>query len=698
METNSDEFEEFQKSSNTVWKHFLRSADRETGKCKLCNAFIKTSGRSTTGLHTHLRTKHGIDTKSLKPSKIPNPHNESTSNEESFDAAIATPSQSKIITFVHDKDDVKDRPAKRSKITDYFEVIDPVPRMVSRMLAHDGLLFKIFTTSEDMKDLCVNAGYTLPDSLISTKEMVMKYGSDVKKRFVQKFLRLKNNNGQKFNLTVDEWTTMDNRRYLNLNIHTKSDAKVLLWNIGLIRVTGCLPVELCVKIIKSKLQEFGLDLEKDIVAIITDGASIMEKVGKLIGPTQQLCSARILQETILDVFYSSKKEDPRNKMIHKYDSDDSEDEMMEFCNDSFRVTSAKAEGIEISLPEYAIVINKMRKIIIMFKKSRSNFMLLQNYMTQEFGKEIKLKLDSKNNWSTLISFTEMFIQLKSCIRRVQVDLKLGSEYCLSENEFNLINDLNRVLLIFKLGVEVLCSKNANLMTAERILGKTVEKLEQRTTLSQKLASALSIKIKQRETNLTYVLKYLHDSRKYRHENFNNKPSKLTIIKEIVSLLQRLPLVYSSAESQEVIEDGQKEIKMNIQDQDPLECTSSLSKEEPEDDVYDTHIKIERADVPLSQLAEDLETDTTLHEKTDHKKRLDETIMKEMAVYETEGTKGEHLKTAYEYLLNIPPASIDMDTAFSVSLTGKKIECHQNDDTIDVLFFLRKYFLLNKTHL
>ncbi|KAI6646393.1 hypothetical protein LOD99_12515 [Oopsacas minuta] len=54
-----------------------------------------------------------------------------------------------------------------------------------------------------------------------------------------------------------------------------------------------------------KLNEFGMDLESDIVAITTDGCDMMREVGRIIQPFQQLCYAHGLQLVIQDVFYSN---------------------------------------------------------------------------------------------------------------------------------------------------------------------------------------------------------------------------------------------------------------------------------------------------------------------------------------------------------------------------------------------------------
>ena len=42
---------------------------------------------------------------------------------------------------------------------------------------------------------------------------------------------------------------------------------------------------------KKKIDEFGIDLDSDVVAATTDGTSVMVKFGKSILPNHQLCLA-----------------------------------------------------------------------------------------------------------------------------------------------------------------------------------------------------------------------------------------------------------------------------------------------------------------------------------------------------------------------------------------------------------------------
>ncbi|GBP48151.1 hypothetical protein EVAR_74656_1 [Eumeta japonica] len=48
-------------SNSFVWEHFLKSEDGLSAKCKRCKTVIKTTARSTKGLHVHLKAKHQIE-------------------------------------------------------------------------------------------------------------------------------------------------------------------------------------------------------------------------------------------------------------------------------------------------------------------------------------------------------------------------------------------------------------------------------------------------------------------------------------------------------------------------------------------------------------------------------------------------------------------------------------------------------------
>ena len=104
--------------------------------------------------------------------------------------------------------------------------------------------------------------------------MVVKFSDSVKANIEQKFISLKKQN-QKLNITFDKWTSQNNQRCLNLNVHMGAKD----FNLGLIGIHRSCNAEYCVELVAGRLNSFDIDLQKDIIAVTTDGASVMAKVG-----------------------------------------------------------------------------------------------------------------------------------------------------------------------------------------------------------------------------------------------------------------------------------------------------------------------------------------------------------------------------------------------------------------------------------
>ncbi|GBP93539.1 hypothetical protein EVAR_29557_1 [Eumeta japonica] len=137
---------------------------------------------------------------------------------------------------------------------------------------------RVFCTSEDMKNLFAAKGnnYKLPSSPNTIELIVMNYGMTLKMKMKEDLLKLKNED-YRFTVILDEWTSGINQRFLNVNVHTVINCQPTYWNIGLARIFGSMSSESCVQVLKEKLSEFDLSLDKDIVGITTDGASVMKK-------------------------------------------------------------------------------------------------------------------------------------------------------------------------------------------------------------------------------------------------------------------------------------------------------------------------------------------------------------------------------------------------------------------------------------
>ena len=104
--------------------------------------------------------------------------------------------------------------------------------MLARMTACDGLSFKIFVTSQDLRKSLTALGHSLPRSITtSIRELVMQYGQQLRHKFIRNLVNRKSE-GEKFVLTLD--ASLGNRRYLNINIHRRS----YFIHLGFVRMKG----------------------------------------------------------------------------------------------------------------------------------------------------------------------------------------------------------------------------------------------------------------------------------------------------------------------------------------------------------------------------------------------------------------------------------------------------------------------------
>lgn len=76
---------------------------------------------------------------------------------------------------------------------------------------------------------------------------------------------------------------------MNICVNTFLNGKNKMWNLGLVRIFGSMPAEVCLDLLKNRLIAFNLILDSDIVVITTDGPKVMLKVDRLTKAEHQLC-------------------------------------------------------------------------------------------------------------------------------------------------------------------------------------------------------------------------------------------------------------------------------------------------------------------------------------------------------------------------------------------------------------------------
>lgn len=181
-------------------RKYFEFIEGERARCKIpdCSKVIMRKGGSTKGLITHLKAAHQIV------------------NEEKEEAGPENKRQKTLYECV--------------KFSSFDET-------VARLICENNFNFRQIATCEYLRNsLAKDFRIKVPVNPTSIANHFLKFFELVKSKEISRIEELKKQ-GNKFSLTLDEWTACSNRRYLNVNLHYIDNHESHI-NLGLLRIKG----------------------------------------------------------------------------------------------------------------------------------------------------------------------------------------------------------------------------------------------------------------------------------------------------------------------------------------------------------------------------------------------------------------------------------------------------------------------------
>jgi hypothetical protein len=611
-----------------VWQHFLWSDLKQKAKCRLCNVEMEAKG--TSGMSGHLNSQHQISiTKCVSSTVTPVPNPRKYRRMDQFLSSGGL--------------------GKKT-----------VQEVVSRLAAEDGLSFNKICTSQNLRGAFGAQGFILPRCRQTARKYVMDYCAEVKKSVKEEFKTSKEA-GSRFSITFDEYTSLANSRFMNLNVHFQSGFQ----SLGMIHVKGTMPATKGVELVTAKLESFSLNLDTDIVASCTDGASVMQKFGRITKPLHMMCYAHAIHLSVCDLFVTKKKKQTAQVDSENNDSGSDAESDQEFDSDEegdqgFEVNPAVENEVTF-IEEFQSIIAKIRKYIKLFKRSPvKNDDNLQPKIFEQFGKLKMLILDSKTRWNSTVVMLRRFIEVQKEVRLAMVELDLPFE--LTTTDLEKIKSLCDALEPLKIAVEALGREDADLLLSEKIIEFTRKKLEDANTeISLSIKDQFEIRIEQRRNvTIIHLFKYLESPTflTFQTDQFGHKITRTKIVSQAANLLQRL---YTDGARN----DMETEVCTEEEDAETLSLADELQQ------FISKPVPLEAVNVGS---------------------QAEKIVKKEMALFEATNNRPENLQKLFDALKTIPPTSIEAERAFSaVGIFITKLRNKLSPSTIDALIFLKYHF-------
>lgn len=265
-----------------VWTYFTSLSKFEVS-CDVCKengreTKLKRSGNSTSSMSSHLKSQHNIT--------------EPTKEEQAAFTAKRKQSQ--------------------PSVNKYFKSELSLGGYLAKWAAKDNFSVKGIIGCNELRIFLTSRNMTMPKSGETVWKLIEGFYQE---NFDKQTEELKGmiQRGSKFSISIDEWTDLNQRRYLMLFAHDSEHS----YNLGLIPIPpGNATEEVLHELIVARIAVVGIDPQVDLVGCSSDAASTMPKLTKHLQITGQLCVNHCFHLAVTDVVYRKiKKTDHKGEKL-----------------------------------------------------------------------------------------------------------------------------------------------------------------------------------------------------------------------------------------------------------------------------------------------------------------------------------------------------------------------------------------------
>ena len=673
-----------------VWDYFEHFPEIQSAKCNICSVFIKCKDTSTSGLRRHLqRTEHPFypSLPLIKKEQETKIKNDSSSSDD--DESANDPLQ--FETFAEELSEVPSKKIKKEAISTkkkpakvaYKKARRTLSEWCSMLAAVDGIPINTIVKSEFIRSSLGMQGLQLSSCpmFVMNSLITDQYGK-CRKEYIQQITEHLQS-GNRLSIVLNSFDVSSDAMGYYLGVTVRSH-KNLCWNLGTIRTNkeAKSPRDL-LNGIDVKLSEYKINLKTNCVAVVTDHSNEIKDVGKLLGIEQQRCYAHGIQLGICDVLYKINDNNDDNVSSENYNyNNEGADEFetslnYSICSPKYRVELNNFDFQQnIDIP---VLIAKVRKIITFFRESPLRNEILQKYVKIEYSKELELKIDKRQKWSSLLEMLERFTALQSNMQKALHDINPQHVEIISEFDISVINVIIGALQPIKIAIERITRIDASLLTAEIVYRFVLEELEgQDTFFSRHLRTAICNRVvKSRNCNLLDLLEYLQSptAAQTRHNtdgiNFDEKFYKVVCQTNANALYDRLY--------------NKKVENINL-------C--QMKQEATHSHALSLYDKLNAAiDNVMGSSDDQAETEIYEAAQSKHSSSQQRSLSNDFLTYDLTKKRSPTLNLVLDALAGIPPAAIETECAYTSQLK-QSFNTTLKADSINKLWFLKHYYKNN----